>query len=115
MLKRLVTFGAMFALIVSFIVPTTAVFANEENVENNEAVNEQAEDAETNAETNEETNDEAESSNDGAETNEKNAENEDAAPAETQETNLIYWIVIGYVFVLSVGLYAFTEGTKKGE
>lgn len=110
MFKRLVTFGTMLALIVSFIVPTTAVFANEENVENNEAVNEQAE----NTEANEETNDEAESNNE-AETNENNAENEDAEPAETQETNLIYWIVIGYVFVLSVGLYAFTEGTKKDE
>lgn len=116
MLKRFLSFGMMFVLIASLIVPTTAVLAENEN-ENEEAetTNEEVEESEANEEEATENEDaEANEENDGAEEEEEEAnENESAEPESDSTTNLIYYLVIGFVFVLSIGMYALTEGVRK--
>lgn len=115
MLKRFLSFGMMFVLIASLIVPTTAVLAENEN-ENEEAetTNEEVEESEANEEEATENEDaEANEENDGAEEEEEANENESAEPESDSTTNLIYYLVIGFVFVLSIGMYALTEGVRK--
>lgn len=117
MLKRLLSFGMMLVLLASLIVPTSAVLAENEN-ENAEAetTNEEVEETEANDEEATENEDaEGNAENDGAEdVNEKEAEaNENAESGADSATNLIYYLVIGFVFVLSVGTYALTEGVRK--
>lgn len=107
MLKRLLSFGMMLVLLASLIVPTSAVLAENEN-ENAEAetTNEEVEESEAN--------DEEATENEDTEGNEEEAEaNESAESGADSATNLIYYLVIGFVFVLSVGTYALTEGVRK--
>ena len=99
MLKRLLSFGIVLGFAFCILLPNSLVYA--ETKEDDTATEEEA-DAEENA-NEEETDDE--------EANEE--ESETAAASEEPTDWSIYFYVIGFVSVLIIGMYAFTEGTRK--
>src|SRR5690625_165760 len=92
MLKRLLSFGIVLGFAFCILLPNSLVYAE---TEEDEAATEEEVD-------NEEEGEEKEGS-------------ESAAASDEPEDWSIYFYVIGFVSVLIIGMYAFTEGTKKSK
>ena len=91
MLKKYLSFMIALGLAFSILLPSTFVHADDED------------DAET-----EEQADEEESDDEEDEESEENASSSDES-----EDLTIYFYVVGFVVVLTLGMYAFTEGRRK--
>lgn len=99
MLKRLLSFGIVLGFAFCILLPNSLVYAETE---------------EDDAATEEEVDNEEESE-DNADEGEEKEESEPAAASDEPEDWSIYFYVIGFVSVLIIGMYAFTEGTKKSK
>lgn len=108
MLKRLLSFGIVLGFAFCILLPNSLVYA--ETKEDDTATEEEA-DAEENA--NEEETDDEEANEEDVEAEESEEESETAAASEEPTDWSIYFYVIGFVSVLIIGMYAFTEGTRK--
>jgi len=92
MLKRLLSFGIVLGFAFCILLPNSLVYAE---TEEDEAATEEEVDNE--------------------EEGEEKEESESAAASDEPEDWSIYFYVIGFVSVLIIGMYAFTEGTKKSK
>src|SRR5690625_1157717 len=103
MLKRLLSLGIILGFAFSILLPTSFVYAEDEN--DDDATTEEESDAE---EDEEDADDDA---------NDEDEEESDEAPAaeDEEEDWSIYFYVVGFMLVLTVGMYAFTEGIKKSK
>jgi len=103
MLKKLLSLAIALGLAFSILLPSTFVYADDED-----------DDAETEEEADAEESDDEEEADDDAAEEDEDEESESTTPASDEPEDLtIYFYVIGFVVVLIVGMYAFTEGTRK--
>jgi|SRR5690625_1925596 len=112
MLKRLLSFGIVLGFAFCILLPNSLVYAETE--EDDTATEEEA-DAEENANEEETDDEEANEEDAEAEEGEEKEESESAAASEEPTDWSIYFYVIGFVSVLIIGMYAFTEGTRKSK
>lgn len=109
MLKKLLSLAIALGLAFSILLPGTFVHADDEE---DDAATEEEADAEESDD--EEATDDEEESEDEEATEEDEEESESKAPADDEPEDLtIYFYVIGFVVVLILVMYAFTEGTRK--
>lgn len=113
MLKRLLSLGIILGFAFSILLPNSFVHAEAEDDDDATTEEADAEDEEAANEEDDDANEDEEEADDDA--NEEEEEESDKAPASDDEEEdwSIYFYVIGFMLVLTVGLYAFTEGTKK--
>lgn len=104
MLKKLLSLAIALGLAFSILLPSTFAHAESEEI----AATEEAADEE-------ETDDEEESEDEEA-AEDEDEESESTAPANDEPEDLtIYFYVVGFVVVLIIGMYAFTEGMRKNK
>lgn len=110
MLKRWLALSIVLGFAFSILLPNS--FVQAEGEDDDDAATEEEADADDEAD--EEATDNEEENNDDEGTNEEESDDESEAPASDEpEDPAIYMYVIGFVVVLGVGMYAFTEGTRK--
>src|SRR5699024_9325126 len=103
MLKNLLSLVIALGLAFRILLTCTFVYADNEEAEE-----------ETEEEADAEESDDEEEADDDATEEDEDEESESTAPASDEPEDLtIYFYVIGFVVVLIVGMYAFTEGTRK--
>jgi|SRR5690625_149145 len=103
MLRKLLTLGIVLGLAFSILLPSSFVHAETED-----------EEAETEEEANDEEANEEEDANEGEEESDEEAESTAAASDEPEDLR-IYFYVVGFVVVLVLVMYAFTEGMRKNK
>lgn len=100
MLKRWLALSVVLGFAFSILLPNSFVQAEDDNDDD--------------AATEEEADVDEEESDDEEGTDEEESDDESAAPASDEpEDPAIYIYVISFVVVLGIGMYAFTEGTRK--
>jgi|SRR5690625_2044681 len=102
MLRKLLTLGIVLGLAFSILLPSSFVHAETED-----------EEAETEEEANDEEANEEEDANEGEEESDEEAES--TAASDEPEDLRIYFYVVGFVVVLVLVMYAFTEGMRKNK
>src|SRR5699024_315611 len=104
MLKKLLSLAIALGLAFSILLPSTFMYADDED-----------DDAETEEEADaEESNDDEEDAEEDATVADEVEEAESTAQASDEPEDLtIYFYVIGFVVILIVGMYAFTECMRK--
>lgn len=108
MLKKLLSFGIILGFAFSILLPNSFVYAEAEN--DGDATTEEASEAEEVA-NKEDTDETEEATDDAADTTEES--DQAVIASDGEEDWSIYFYVISFVLVLTVGMYAFTEGIKK--
>ena len=111
MLRKLLSLGIVLGLAFSILLPSSFVHAETED-----------EEAETEEEANDEEANEEEDANEGEEesdeegtTDEEEEAESTAAASDEPEDLRIYFYVVGFIVVLVLVMYAFTEGMRRNK